>query len=107
MDPDSSLYMSFLTTMMSKLKQIAIVDNAFEYDSKGKMHFHVLVSSHYVRWKEFCKYCFQNDMYFHFIEVREQDTENVLQYLSKCRYTAEEADQRAVSEYYRNNYGFL
>jgi len=105
-DPDVGIYMSFLTKCMKDHEQICILSNAFEYDSKGKMHFHVIVLTKHVRFAKYAKYCFENDMYFHFRLFKDKDLQRVSNYLDKCKYNPYEAEQKEICKYFRNNYGF-
>lgn len=107
--PLSHRYMVFLTKCITDHKQICLLDNAFEYDKSGKLHFHCIVATRYVRFKKYSDYCFENDMYFNFTEVKEQDLPIVQQYLRK-QHTADyifKLEQKECADYFESGYHFV
>lgn len=109
-DPTSQLYLSFLTKCMTDHKQICLLDNAFEYDSKGKLHFHCVVLTKYVRFQKYSKYCFENDMYFHFVPIKDEiDLEVVRRYLRKQRTVnfVHALERKECIEYFEKGYHFV
>lgn len=86
-NPTPMMYMNAFEYVLTHLKQIYCYNkmNAFEFDSMGKLHFHVVVTTKYVQFKNIVKYMFEHDMYFHFVEVQEDQMHIVDNYLSKSR----------------------
>lgn len=85
-NPTPQMYYSKLEYIIKNYKvSVYKGQQAFEADKEGKLHFHVVVCSNYVRFKTISEYMFKNDMYFHFIEVQEDQMHIVEGYLQKSR----------------------
>lgn len=109
-NPSVFTYLDFLSKMISEIKGINIGDNCFEYDKKGKLHLHIIVFNYKsLHFKKFVKGCFKNDMYCNFVPIKEGELDTVVRYIHK-RHTTDyimALEQKAVRNYYENNYGFI
>lgn len=87
-NPTPQIYLKALEYILRQYKLVVYNGlNAFEADQTGKLHFHVVVRAQYVRFKTIVEYMFKNDMYFHFVEVQNDQMHIVEGYLNKGRLT--------------------
>lgn len=98
-NPTAEDYMDYTAEMLKRLKQCVVIANAYERDSKGKLHFHVIVATRYVHFKPFSQYCFDRGMYFNFQELKTPHSIiRAKHYLTKAPTNKYELEQQEASE---------
>lgn len=105
--PLPELYMDFVCYLLKSTKQSVMLENAFETDSQSKLHFHCILKTNYVRFNNFVRYCFENDMYFHFIEIKINELSQVQSYLNKQKLDPIEFEQQQYARIAREKYLFI
>lgn len=106
-NPSAQLYMDFLGLCIKRHKQICLMENCFETDQTNKLHFHCIVTARYVRFNDYVRYCFENDMYFHFVEIKTDELVNVVSYLQKQKLDPHEIEQKQYANMARTEYLFI
>lgn len=90
-------YMDLVTALLQRYsKGTLIIDNCFEYDSEGRMHFHFIMATQFVRWAFFCKHKVtpETKLHIHNIEISADDIDHIRKYMSKNRQDPYNHDQK-------------
>lgn len=101
-------YIELIVWLMEKNKQICIVDNAFETDADGRLHFHCIIATRYIRWQKFTEYTKDMKLHIKNIELMTpNDVKAVTRYLQKQKLNPYRYDQRAITKQIEEEYSFI
>lgn len=101
-------YISLICWIMENNKQICIVDNAFETDAEGRLHFHCIIATRYIRWQKFTDYTKGMSLHINNVELKDpQDVKAVQKYLQKQKLNPFTYDQKAITKQIESEYSFI
>lgn len=83
---DPKDYMDAFLLAMSVGKNSKMIDNAFEEDEDGRLHFHVIIQTDYIKWSKFTDIYKGTIMHINNKElVTAYDFKKVANYVRKCK----------------------
>jgi len=101
-------YMEPLIWLLQKFKSTEMQDNAFEEDSQGRLHFHCLLKSKYIRWKDFTERYKGSKLHINNIELADyDDIVRVHQYIQKQKLNPYLHEQKTCAKQIETVYSFL
>lgn len=100
-------YMEPIIYILEKFKSTEMVDNAFEEDSEGRLHFHALLKSKYIRWKMFTDLYKGSKLHINNIELKtHEDICRVQQYIQKQKLDPYLHEQKVAAKSIESIYSF-